>query len=55
MKNIGSRIKNARLAKNLKQEELAKLLGTKKPTVVSLGNEASLALVTGHFSLFAKF
>ena len=35
MKNIGSRIKNARLAKNLKQEELAKLLGTKKPTVVS--------------------
>lgn len=35
MKSIGLRIKEARLAKNLKQEELAELIGAKSPSAVS--------------------
>ena len=35
MKAIGLRIKEARLAKNLKQEELAELIGAKSPSAVS--------------------
>ena len=35
MKSIGLRLKEARLAKNLKQEELAELIGAKSPSAVS--------------------
>ena len=35
MKSIGLRLKQARLAKNLKQEELAELIGAKSPSAVS--------------------
>ncbi len=35
MKSIGLRIKEARLAKNMKQDELAARIGAKSPSAVS--------------------
>ena len=35
MKSIGLRIKEARLARNMKQEELAERIGAKSPSAVS--------------------
>ena len=34
MKSIGLRIKEARLARNMKQEELAERIGAKSPSAV---------------------
>ena len=36
MKSIGLRIKEARLAKNMKQDELAARIGAKSPSAVSM-------------------